>query len=133
MPKFHHLNAGVWKAFEGYLQRQVRDEGMEAYIYASCVGNQGTVNDEGKIRIPTRCWKIAVLLKEGSNDLRRINASTRVIEVEMPNNETNPPGWPKHRVTVDRIERLTRYDFLAILPNRLETQFEAKKDTIVIG
>ena len=131
-PQFHHLNAGVWKAFEGYLQRQVRDERMEAYIYAGCVGNQGTVNDEGKVRIPVRCWKIALLLEEGTNDLRRINANTRVIAVEMPNDETSPPGWSKHRVTVNRIETLTRYNFLSVLPNALEEKLESRKDSVAI-
>lgn len=130
-PQFHHLNAGVWKAFEGYLQRQVRT-GLEAYIYAGCVGDQGTVNDAGKVRVPSSCWKIAILLDEGTNDLGRINAKTRVIAVEMPNDETNPPGWPKHRVTVDRIEQLTRYDFLSVLPNALEAQLESRKDNVVI-
>jgi DNA/RNA endonuclease G (NUC1) len=55
-----------------------------------------------------------------------------VIAVEMPNDKTNPPGWPKHRVSVDRIESITRYDFLSVLPNALEAQLEARKDAVAI-
>lgn len=125
-PQTHRLNAGAWKSLEDYVGKQVSDKGFEAYIYAGCYGDAGRIKD--KVTIPTMCWKIVVLLPVGRNDLRRINADTRVIAVDMDNTETTKSGWRNHRVTVDELEERTGYDFLAPLNDEIENAIESKKN-----
>lgn len=124
-PQTHHLNAGAWKSLETYVRDQVTSKNMEAYIYAGCYGDAGRIKD--KITIPTMCWKIVVLLPKGNNDLRRINADTSVIAVNMENTKTTRSGWRNHRVTIDELEQLTGYDFLAPLDDEIEAILESKK------
>jgi endonuclease G len=125
-PQTHHLNAGAWKSLEEYERQQVADGTLEAYIYAGCYGDAGRIKD--KVTIPTMCWKIVVLLPEGNGDLRRVNADTRVIAVDMDNTKTTKSGWRNHRITIDELEKRTGYDFLAPLSNRIENAIEAKKN-----
>jgi endonuclease G, mitochondrial len=125
-PQTHRLNAGAWKSLETYVRKQVTDFKMEAYMYAGCYGDAGRIKD--KITIPTHCWKIAILLPVGNNDLRRITRNTRVIAVNMENTRTTISGWRNHLVTVDELEQLTGYDFLAPLDDEIENAIESRRD-----
>jgi endonuclease G len=126
-PQLSKLNRGTWKSLEGYVQRLAKQTGMEAYLFAGCYGSGGKVN--GKVTIPTHCWKIVVLLSEGNNDKRRINCSTRVIAVNMPNESSIKSGWRNYRTTVDDIENKTGYDFLSTLPKSKQSCLESKIDS----
>lgn len=125
-PQTARLNRGAWKSLEGYLQKLVAKSNVEAYIYAGCYGDKGRIKD--KITIPTRCYKIAVILPEGSNDLRRITKESRVIAADFPNEKDNKTGWKNYITTVDDIEEKTGYDFLSTLSEDIQTVIEAKKD-----
>lgn len=125
-PQTHHLNAGAWKSLEDYTRKQVEENNLEAYVYAGCYGEAGRIKD--KITVPSMCWKIVVLLPEGNRDLRRINADTRVIAVDMDNTVATKSGWRNHRVSVDELEERTGFDFLAPLADRIENAVEAKKN-----
>lgn len=124
-PQTVRLNRGPWKALEGEIQDLVR-QGFEAYIYAGCYG--GTDRIAEKVTLPTRCWKVAVLLNEGANDRGRINVSTRVIAVDLPNSSDAESGWRNHRVSVDDIEDATGYNLLSRIRNDIESVIEAKID-----
>lgn len=126
-PQLHSLNGGVWKSLEGYVQNLVR-QGLEAYIIAGCYGDNGTLNDKGKVKIPGHCWKIVLLLTDGRNDLRRINENTRVVAVDMPNNNSTGIGWKNFRTTVDDIEAKTALNFFSTLPGTIEQVLESRKD-----
>lgn len=127
-PQFHSLNGGPWKSLEGYVQGLVRG-GLEAYLIAGCYGSNGTVNNQGKVTIPTNCWKIVVLLTEGRNDLRRIDTRTRVIVVDIPNTKTIRGSWRNFRnTTVDELESKTGYDFLATIRDDIEAILESQVD-----
>jgi endonuclease G len=59
------------------------------------IGESGEVSKKivENINVPAHCWKIVVVLPEGSNDLQRINDATRIIAVDMPNNQVvNKPS-----------------------------------------
>lgn len=126
IPQTARLNRGAWKSLEGYLQKTIPKTNSEAYIYAGCYGDKGRIKN--KITIPTNCYKIAVILPEGNNDLRRITKETRVIAVNMPNESNNLKGWKNYITTVDEIERETGYDFLSALSDSIQSTIEARKD-----
>jgi endonuclease G len=68
-------------------------------------------------------------LRAGNNDLRRINRQTRVIAVDMPNDEgLSNKSWRDYLTTVDAIEAVTGYDFLSKVSERIQNTVEARKD-----
>jgi len=128
-PQFFTLNRGIWKGLEGYVQTLVK-KGQEAYLWAGCYGDLGKVND--LVTIPAFCWKIVLLLPEGSGDLRRANRNTRLIAVIMPNKKPPIPGWGNYRTTVRAIEQATGLDFLTELSPQLQTILETRQDSVSV-
>ncbi|GAB3780662.1 hypothetical protein GCM10028818_33280 [Spirosoma horti] len=133
IPQAPTLNRGVWQELESYC-RQLVEEGNELYITAGgygvgATGSQGykTVLATGKVKPPTQCWKIIVVLPEGDNDLSRINAQSKVIAVDMLNAQTVRTGWEDYIVTISDIEKATNYTFLSSLPTSTQTALKAKK------
>lgn len=126
VPQTSRLNRGTWKSLETYIQKTVPKTNSEAYIIAGCYGDKGRIKN--KITIPTNCYKIAVIMPEGDNDLRRITKDTRVIAVDMPNESNNRSGWKNYITTVDDLESKTGYDFLSALPDTIESILETQTD-----
>lgn len=133
IPQAPTLNRGVWQELESYC-RQLVEEGNELYITAGgygigATGSQGykTVLATGKVKPPTQCWKIIVVLPEGDNDLSRINAQSKVIVVDMLNAQTVRTGWEDYIVSISDIEKVTNYTFLSSLPVSIQTALKAKK------
>ncbi len=124
-PQTPKLNQKTWKNLEDYT-RQIVGQGNEAYVYAGCYGDKGKIKN--KITIPTNCYKIVVVLREGGSDLGRINQSTRVIAVNMPNEETIGTRWRTYLTTVDEIEEQTGYDFLSTVSESIQSAIESRKD-----
>lgn len=126
-PQTAKLNRQTWRFLEEYTRAQVK-QNQEAYIIAGCYGDSGRIKN--KVTIPTNCFKIVVLLPEGSNDLKRIKTTTRVIAVDMPNTADISQRWRTFRTTVDAVEEATGYDFLSTVPDEIETVIESRKDTV---
>jgi endonuclease G len=137
IPQAPDLNRQTWRLLEEYC-RKLLDEGNELYILSGAYGRGGTGSNgsrntiaDGKVTVPARCWKIVVVLPEGKNDLKRIDASTRVIAVDVPNRQAVDNGnknWDDYLVTVDAIEAATGYDFLTELSRNLQNSLESKVD-----
>ncbi len=140
IPQSPHLNRITWVALEAYCRKLI-DAGDELYIIAGGsgsggIGESGEVSKkiEENINVPAHCWKIVVVLPEGSNDLQRINNATRIIAVDMPNNQVvNEFKWEHYRVTVDEIENITGYNFLNKIPKSIQEYIESKKDQLQIN
>jgi endonuclease G len=126
-PQIARLNSGTWRSLEGYTQNLVR-QGLEAYVTSGCYGDNGSLSNLNKVTIPTRCWKIVLFLLEGNNDLQRIDSSTRVIAVDMPNEISILSGWRNYRLTVDEIEEVTGYNFFNTLSDEIESALESRID-----
>lgn len=124
-PQAPKLNQKTWKYLEDY-ERELARRGNEEYIFAGCYGDKGKIS--GKITIPSNCWKIIVVLAAGEDDLKRIDKTTRVIAVDMPNDETVSQRWRTYLTTVDRIEEKTGYDFLSKLAKKVQKTIESAKD-----
>jgi len=125
VPQAPNNNQGPWANMENYLRTLVT-AGKELYIYSGGYGSQGTI-DGGHVNVPTNTWKIVVVLDEGTDDLGRVTTTTRVIAVDMPNNNaliSRTADWKTFRVSVDAIEAITGYDFLGKVSPTIQSAIE---------
>jgi DNA/RNA endonuclease G (NUC1) len=133
VPQAPDNNQGPWASFEGYLRTET-DSGNEVYIISGPAGvggsgsNGGTTTTlaSGHITVPASTWKVVLELPQGTNDISRVNCSTRTIAIRMPNIQgiRNDP-WQNFLTTVDAIEALTGYDFFSNLPEPIQRCVEA--------
>jgi endonuclease G len=135
-PQAPLLNQQTWEDLERYC-RTLITEGKELYIIAGSYGVGGTGSlggttnsiASGKIFVPGYFWKVIVVLPQGTNDLCRVNAATRIIAVAMPNVQSitaNP--WGYYRTSVDAIESATGLNLLSLVPTSIQTILEAAVD-----
>jgi hypothetical protein len=93
-------------------------------------GSKGTIKNQGKIVIPARTWKVAVILERdhGLADVHAPQDILEVIAVDMPNEPgiRNVP-WETYKTTIDAIEASSGYDLLAALPDWIERIVEANE------
>ncbi len=135
-PQAPNLNQQVWASLETYC-RTLIDAGNELYIISGNYGqggtgsNGGTTNTiaSGNITVPSNYWKVIVVLPSGSNDVSRVSSSTRVIAVNMPNNQSvNAHTWGWYRTSVDAIESATGYNFLSNVTTTIQASIESTVD-----
>lgn len=136
IPQAPNHNQIVWARLEDSLRRLV-SQGFEVYIIMGSYGAGGTGDngfavtiDAGRVTVPASIWKVAVVLPNGNNDSSRINADTRVIAVDIPNNNSVNNNWKSYRVSVDAIEAATGYNLLTRLPASLQSVLEARTDNL---
>lgn len=136
VPEAPEHNRGIWKNLEEYTRNQLGDTN-EVYVIAGVLGKGGigsngeaqTIGKNNDIVVPVSLWKIIVIVPLGDNDASRINATTRVIAVNIPNkNSLEVSNWRSYRVSVNMIEKLTGYDFLSNVPTDIQRIIEAKID-----
>ncbi|MET1053993.1 MAG: DNA/RNA non-specific endonuclease [Pedobacter sp.] len=133
IPQAPNNNQHTWEHLESYCRTQVK-KGNEVYVVMGSYGSGGTGKngyfesiDNGKINVPAHIWKVVVIIPEGNNDLQRINAGTRIIAVDTPNDNAIAPNWMKYLCTVRDIEKATGYDLLSALPKALQNRIEVEK------
>ncbi len=135
-PQAPILNQQTWVSFETYC-RTLMSQGNELYIVAGGYGSGGTGSNggdsltinKGKINVYAHYWKVAIVLPVGVNDVNRVTTSTRVIAVDMPNNQgVNAHTWDYYRVSVDSIEAATGYNFFSNVPSNIQSVIEASVD-----
>ena len=127
VPQTAANNGGPWLALESYLGGLAVGGTKEIYIIAGGARYEGTLNGAGRIAIPTRTWKVAVIMPR-DHGLANVDdaGDVEVIAVDMPNTATVPSrDWQAYKVTVDSVEALTGYDLLALLPDRIERAVES--------
>ena len=87
--------------------RQLVKRGKELYIIA------GPYGIKGQVTIPTSTWKVVVVLDRLGGS---VTANTRVIAVNVPNQQGINYDWRAYRVSVKTLEGLTGYHFLDGVP-----------------
>ncbi len=136
-PQAPILNQQTWENLESYC-RTLITQNKELYIIAGSYGTGGTGSLGGvtmsiasnKISVPAYYWKVIVVLPQGTSDLCRVNATTRVIAVVMPNVQTvNSNPWSYYRTTVDAIEASTGLDLLSLVPAATQSVIESVVDS----
>ena len=148
VPQAPDNNRVVWVALEKY-ERELVLQGKELYIFAGPYGKGGTGESgyfeeipltlkDGRqlaIRVPSHTWKILLIMPEGENDFERLtraansenSADFQIIAVNIPNEQGcgKSASWQQYLCTVNYIEEITGYDFLELLPDTLEEEFES--------
>jgi endonuclease G len=117
MPQAVTNNSGPWERLESYC-RDLVSQGKELHIYAGGYGAQGTI-DNSHITIPSHTWKVIMVLDTGENDLNRVTTTTRVIAIDMPNDNdqiSRTDNGNTYRVCVDSIEARAGFDFFSNIP-----------------
>lgn len=138
IPQAPRNNQETWARLEDYT-RELVQQGQEVYVIMGSygvggTGSEGTVKkiDEGRVTVPSRIWKVLVVLPQGDNDLARITTSTRVIAVNTPNTNSVRTDWTSYITTVDAIEEATGYNLLFALPEEVQNVLESRVDKGVL-
>lgn len=138
IPQSQAQNGGPWASLENY-ERSLALSGNEVYIYCGPYGEGGlglngyfTSIAGGKIAVPAKTWKVLLVLPAGTDDVSRVDTTTRCIGVIMDNNLGSFGTWSSTRVSVDQIEALTGLDFYSNVPKQIQAVIEAKVDAVPI-
>ena len=133
-PQSARNNQQTWRYLEDYC-RELASEGYELHIMAGVAGRGGsgrngyrTTIDGGNIEVPSSFWKVILVLPNGTNDVGRVTTNTRVIAVNIPNNENVSSSWSSYRTSVDYIESITGLDLLKNITNSVESTIESRVD-----
>ena len=132
IPQAPNNNQGAWARLEDYCRTLVTSSGMELYIYSGGYGSKGTINS-GHVTVPSRTWKVIMVLPNGTSDLSRVTTSTRVIAVDMPNDNaliSMSADWKTFRVSADYVESKTGYNFFSAVSSTIQATIESKVDNL---
>jgi len=136
IPQAPRNNQITWLGLENYA-RSLMTAGNELYIISGAYGMGGsgslggTTNTiaSGSITVPSRVWKVVVVLPIGTDDVNRVTSSTRIIAIDTPNTQTvTDQVWGFYRTSVDAIEAATGLDLLSNINDSLEASLEAAVD-----
>ena len=130
-------NRKGWERFESYCRSLVSEQGKELYIVSGPFG-QGGVGEKGPVQVlhgrdgpvvvPAKTWKVVLVLDRSGN----LDANTRLIAVDMPNDQTVDENWIKYRTTAKAVEKLTGYTFFdkadASIVGPLKEKVDAESD-----
>ncbi|HEX8853898.1 MAG TPA: DNA/RNA non-specific endonuclease, partial [Pyrinomonadaceae bacterium] len=97
IPQLPANNQGPWASLESYC-RTLAEQGNELYVVSGGYGTQGTIAS-GHVTVPSRTWKVIIVIPAGTNDAARVTTSTRTIAVIMPNSGTINSDWRTYRVS----------------------------------
>jgi endonuclease G len=131
MPQAANNNSGPWEKLEKYC-RSLVSQGKELYIYAGGYGSQDTI-DKGHVTVPSHTWKVIMVLDTGQDDLNRVTSTTRLIAVDMPNNNdqiSRTDNWKNYRTCVDSIEARIGCDFFSNVPASIQAVIESVVDSL---
>jgi endonuclease G len=117
VPQAPNLNQGPWGALEDYIRTTLVGSGNEAYIAMGSYGNDGgygsngavTYIDNQRIRVPSKVWKVVLIISKGNGDLARINGNATVLCVSMPNDNRlfttgGTSAWRNYLIPVSTLE-----------------------------
>lgn len=130
MPQTPDNNRNTWEGLESYSRELVR-QGKELYIIAGPAGDRGKLKN--KVTIPTSTWKVVVVLERPGVGLNGVTKNTRVIAVNIPNEQEINNDWRAYKVSVLELEKLTGYDFLSNVDSSIQAEIEAKVDTVDVN
>ncbi|QNP29208.1 DNA/RNA non-specific endonuclease [Cylindrospermopsis curvispora] len=127
IPQTPDNNRNTWGNLEDYSMK-LAEEGKQLYIIAGGSGDKGKLKN--LVTIPQYTWKIIVVLDRPGLGLQDVNANTRVIAVNIPNDEQLDNNWRLFRTSVDKLEELTGYDFLSTVSPDIQKIIESQVDNL---
>jgi len=136
IPQSPHVNQKAWDQLEIYCRDLVENHRKTLYIVSGPAGKGGKGRKgaketlaAGKVTVPATCWKVIMVLdaKRG-NDLKKVNDTTRLIAVIMPNDMTVGYEWGDYRVSVKEVEELSGYKFFDKVPSSIIDSLKEEVD-----
>ena len=129
MPQAPNNNEGVWGTFEAYC-RALAQSGNELLIICGPGGFNGSlIQPSERVFLPGFTWKIVVVVPPGAGTaLSRIDATTRVIALKIPNNNGVSSAWQDYVTSARQIEVDTGYTFFTALPPDVAEALRDKVD-----
>jgi endonuclease G, mitochondrial len=141
IPQAPNVNRKAWAQMEDYCRELVREHN-HLYLIAGPAGRGGTGSRGfrqtlagGKVVVPSDCWKVAVVVPEdgATDDLAKISMGTRVIVVDMPNDDSSVgEAWAQYRTNAAVIEQKTGYHFFDKLRPDIAQALRQKVDDVPI-
>lgn len=135
IPQSPNVNQKAWDQLEQYC-RGLANQGKILYIVDGPYGKGGTgtngkktVIGKNTVTVPSKCWKVIMVLNANPhNGAEKIDKTTRLIAVIMPNKMSVGEDWASHRFAVADVEKLTGYSFFTNAPAAVMTPLKKKKD-----
>ena len=124
LPQTPENNRGVWRELEEYSRDLVYQLDRELIVLAGGYGERSKLAN-GRVNVPSRLWKIIVVLDQPGQGAAGVSPETQVIAVDMPNQTTVASDWRTYQTTIDRIELATGYDFLSQVPVEVQASLES--------
>jgi endonuclease G len=141
IPQSPNVNEKAWAQLESYCRNLVR-QGNHLYITSGPLGRGGRGTHGfkedlagGKVNVPAECWKIVVVVpgEPSPDDLTNISMGTRVITVEMPNdNDRVGEEWAGFRTSPAVIQQKTGYHFFTQVRPDIAAALRQKVDDTLI-
>jgi endonuclease G len=140
-PQSPELNQKAWAQLEMYCRHLVEDDNKVLYIVCGPhgkggVGREGaktSIGGERKIAVPKVCWKAVLVVDKGKDDdIKKVDKSTRIISVIMPNDDTVRYDWGKFRCPLGEIEDLTGYKLFSNVPDSVMDELRDVVDDEVL-
>jgi len=135
VPQAPNNNRITWGHLEDYIRGLIAGNN-EAYIMMGNYGRGGLGSKDssltiaqGKIGVPQRIWKVAVIISLGDNDLSRIDTSARIIAVDTPNSQGLDHDWRTYITTIHRINSIGGYNMLSAIPDSIRRVLDLKRYT----
>jgi endonuclease G, mitochondrial len=126
VPQVPEHNRGIWRVLEEYERDLVYQYDRELYIIAGAYGTQGTIGQRQKIAVPSRLWKVIVVMDQPGSGLNGISETTQVIAVDMPNRKISGDDWQRYQTSIDSIELATGLDLLSNVPEAVQAALESR-------
>ena len=117
IPQAPTLNQGPWAGLEDHIRANMVGTSNEAWIFMGNYGNGGGVGsngqfsviDNGKVRVPSKVWKVVVVIPKGNSDISRLDRNATVLCVNMPNDNRlyttgNKTAWRNYIISVSALE-----------------------------
>lgn len=117
IPQAPMVNQGPWAGLEDFVRNSLVGTNNEAYIVMGNYGQGGynstntLVNsiDLDNVIVPSKLWKVVLILSKGNNDLTRINSGTIVLTVSIPNDNRlftagSTNAWRNYLTTINTLE-----------------------------
>jgi endonuclease G len=130
VPQAANNNRGPWEKLEAE-SRTLASAGKEVFVIAGGVFSASSRTIGSGVVVPDQTFKVVVVLDAVGQGPRDVTTNTRVIAVEMPNDDSQislSADWHSFRVSVDTIEAQTGYDFLSDVDPAVQAVIESRVD-----
>ena len=98
-PQTPRLNRGIWKKLETYT-RELASRDDSVLVWCGSIAKSGRTIGSDEVAVPDYCWKI-LFIKHERDTLAYV----------FPNSATVSGNLSEFKVSVDSVERLSRFEF----------------------